>query len=238
MSELLKPLQQSNSTAAGETVPAKNAKPSPHDTMSESDDSDSEELLTDEADSGRKTDITKARIFTPRSSSVARRDRKHGRSCSRKTVWHCQQMLATLKLSDEKLKEKLEKFPWPDNYDKLIVPTVNPKSWGKLSRQANGCGLQFPRLQPNLVGHIVVKSTDLLLKANADSSKSYINDLVRMNTDAIYCLAWARQFGAFIMLSRQNQAKPPQRLCRPLFIHYACDYFPFWGWIASSTEPH
>ena len=62
--------------------------------------------------------------------------------------------------------------------------------WGKLSRQAKGNDLQFSRLQTHLtkVGHIVAKSTDLLLKAKADSSKSYIDDLVRMNTHAIALL--------------------------------------------------
>ena len=38
------------------------------------------------------------------------------------------------RLSDEKLKEKLEKCPRPINCDKIIVPKVNPEIWGKLSR--------------------------------------------------------------------------------------------------------
>ena len=93
-------------------------------------------------------------------------------------------------LSDEKLKEKLEKCPRPVNCGKIIVPKVNPEIWGKLSRQAKGNDLQFSRLQTHLtkVGHIVVKSTDLLLKAKADSNKSYIDDLVRMNAHAIALL--------------------------------------------------
>ena len=93
-------------------------------------------------------------------------------------------------LSDEKLKENLEKCPRPVNCDKIIVPKVNPEIWGKLSRQAKGNDLQLSRLQTHLtkVGHIVVKSTGLLLKGKADSSKSYIDDLVRMKTDAIALL--------------------------------------------------
>ena len=93
-------------------------------------------------------------------------------------------------LSDGKLKEKLETCPQPVNFDESIVPKVNPEIWGKLSRQAKGNDLQFSRLQTHLtkVGHIVVKSTDLLLKAKANSSKSYIDDLVRMNTHAIALL--------------------------------------------------
>ena len=46
------------------------------------------------------------------------------------------------RLSDEKLKEKLEKCPRPINCDKIVVPKVNPEIWGKLLRQAKGNDLQ------------------------------------------------------------------------------------------------
>ena len=46
------------------------------------------------------------------------------------------------RLSDEKLKEKLEKCPRPINCNKIVVPKVNPEIWGKLSRQAKGNDLQ------------------------------------------------------------------------------------------------
>ena len=93
-------------------------------------------------------------------------------------------------LSEEQLKEKIEKYPRPVNCDKVIVPKVKPEIWGKLSRQAKIDDLKFSRLQTNLtkVGHIALKSTDILLKAKADNSSSYIDDLVRMNTDAIALL--------------------------------------------------
>jgi len=121
--------------------------------------------------------------------------------------------------------EKLKKCPWPVNCNKTIVPKVNPEVWGKLSKQVKGNNPQFSRLQTHLtkVGHIVVKSTDVLLKGKANSSKSYIDDLVWMNTK-LYCLTWPRQFWNFTMSARKYQATPPQRLCR-------------WR-IASSTEPY
>ena len=111
ISESLKRLHQSNSTAAGKAVPAKKAKPSPKDTLSESDDSDSEELLTDKADSGRKTDhhdesqdgllekIAQSLKKTKRTDkAVAKKLADTANKC-----W-------LQKLSDEKLKEKLENF--------------------------------------------------------------------------------------------------------------------------------
>ena len=49
LSESLKHLRQSNSTTADAAVPAKKAKPATEVTMSESDDSDCEELLTNDS---------------------------------------------------------------------------------------------------------------------------------------------------------------------------------------------
>ena len=189
VSESLEHLRQSNSTTADTAVPAKKAKPAIEVTMSESDNSDCEELLT-KADSGAtnaQRDESPNGLLDEIAQSLDETERTDEAVAEKlaDTANYCWLQM----LSDEKLKEKLEKCPRPVNCDKFIVPKVNPEIWGKLSRQAKG-NLQFSRLQTHLtkVGHIVVKSTDLLLKANADSSKSYIDDLVRMNTDVIALL--------------------------------------------------
>ncbi|KAK3731997.1 hypothetical protein QZH41_005498 [Actinostola sp. cb2023] len=100
------------------------------------------------------------------------------------------------KLSDEQLKEKVEKYNRPVNCGKVIVPKVNEEIWSKLPRQARGKDLKFSRLQTNLtkVGHIAVKSSDLLLKLRAKADKSFakdFNELVVMTTDAITLLVHA-----------------------------------------------
>ena len=159
--------------------------------MSESDNSDCEELLTDKADSGAtngQRDESPDGLLDEIAQSLDETERTDEAVAEKLADIANKRWLQML--SDEKLKEKLEKCPRPVNCDKIIVPKVNPEIWGKLSRQAKGNDLQFSRLQTHLtkVGHIVVKSTDLLLKAKADSSKSYIDDLVRMNTDAIALL--------------------------------------------------
>ena len=38
------------------------------------------------------------------------------------------------RLSDEQLKEKLDKYNLPANCEKLVVTQVNPEIWGKLNR--------------------------------------------------------------------------------------------------------
>ena len=44
--------------------------------------------------------------------------------------------ILTSRMTDEKLREKMEKFIRPDNCDKLEITRVNPEIWGKLSAQA------------------------------------------------------------------------------------------------------
>ena len=94
------------------------------------------------------------------------------------------------KLGDDQLKEKLEKYHRPENCEKLAVTQVNPEIWGKLDRFARAKDLKFSRLQEQVtkVGHIILKSTDHLLKAKVDSSNLCPDDLVRMNTDALALL--------------------------------------------------
>ena len=173
VNESLKHLLQSNSTTADAAVPAKKAKLAAEVTWSESDNSDCEELLTNKADSGAtngQRDESPDGLLDEIAQSLDETERTDEAVAEKLAVIANKRWLQML--SDEKLKEKLEKCPRPVNCDKIIVPKVNPEIWGKLSRQAKGNDLQFSRLQTHLtkVGHIVVKSTDLLLKAKAKAA--------------------------------------------------------------------
>jgi hypothetical protein len=97
-----------------------------------------------------------------------------------------------LRLSDEQLKEKLDKYNRPANCEKLVVTQVNPEIWGKLNRFARLNDLKFSRVQAQVtkVGHIVVKNTEQLLKAKSDTNFC-LEDLVRMNIDALALLGHA-----------------------------------------------
>ena len=174
-SELLKHLHHSNSTTADAAVPPKKAKPAAEITMSESDNSDCEELLTNKADSratnGQRVESPDG-LLDEIGQSLEKTELTDEAVAEKLADIANKRWLQML--SDEKLKENLEKSPRPVNCDKIILPKVNPEIRGKLSRQAKGNDLQFSHLQTHLtrVGHIVVKSTDLLLKAKADCSKS------------------------------------------------------------------
>jgi hypothetical protein len=91
------------------------------------------------------------------------------------------------KLSDDKLKEKREKFSRPVNCEHVIVPRVNPEIWSKLTSAPRGTDLKLAQLQGNLckVAYITLKSTERLLKSRTDHANLPIDDLVKVNADAI-----------------------------------------------------
>ena len=100
------------------------------------------------------------------------------------------------KLSDDQLKAKVEKYHRPVNCGKVVVPKVNEEIWSKLPRPARGKDLKFSRLQTTMtkVGHIAVKSTDLLLKLKAKVDSTFaeeFKELVVMTTDAMALLGHA-----------------------------------------------
>lgn len=70
------------------------------------------------------------------------------------------------KLSDDQLKAKVEKDHGPVNCGKVVVTKVNDEILSRSPRPEREKDLKFSHLQTNMtkVGHIAVKSTDLLLK--------------------------------------------------------------------------
>jgi hypothetical protein len=97
------------------------------------------------------------------------------------------------KLSDDQLNEKDEKYPRPANCDKVVSPRVNPEIWAKLPRAVRGEDHKLFRVQTQLstVTNLVVQATDMLLKAKSDPKSLQIDDLVRMNTDAVALVSHA-----------------------------------------------
>ena len=91
------------------------------------------------------------------------------------------------KFDEKNLKEKSDKYLRPINCDRLITPIVNPEILGRLDRQTRGKDLRLSDLQTTLtkVGNITAKTTDMLLKARSEDGKVDVDNMVRMNTDAL-----------------------------------------------------
>ena len=122
-SESLKHLHQSNSTTADAAVPAKKAKPAAAVTMSESDNSDCEELLTNKADSG-ETNGQRDENGLPYEIAQSFDETERTDEAVAEKLADIADKRWLQMLSDKKLKEKLEKCPRPINCDKIIVPKV------------------------------------------------------------------------------------------------------------------
>lgn len=93
------------------------------------------------------------------------------------------------KLDETNLKEKSDKYLRPINCDRLITPKVNPEIWGRLDRQTRGKDLKLSNLQTTLtkVGNITAQTTDML-KARTEDGKVDVDNMVRMNADALALL--------------------------------------------------
>ena len=194
MGESLKRLHEQQDKLHTSAESAKKAKLASH-RQSESDTnkvSDSEELLDD-----GENDKTNTGAVKSEENDTLLDEIEHSLNEDEKTDNPVSEKLANIankrwlqKLGDDQLKEKLEKYHRPENCEKLAVTQVNLEIWGKLDRFARAKDLKFSRLQEQLtkVGHIVLKSTEHLLKAKVDSSKLCPDDLVRMNTDALALL--------------------------------------------------
>ncbi|ESO93043.1 hypothetical protein LOTGIDRAFT_162066 [Lottia gigantea] len=93
------------------------------------------------------------------------------------------------KLSDDKLKEKTEKYLRPSNCEELTVPLVNQEIWGKLSKMTKTQDLRMAGIQKSIIKASVAisNSVDVLLKK--DTSSEVVTQLV----DAIALLGNASQ---------------------------------------------
>ncbi|CAB3979217.1 Hypothetical predicted protein [Paramuricea clavata] len=97
------------------------------------------------------------------------------------------------KLSDQKLKEKRDQYPRPDNCDRLVAPRINPEIWARIDHTAKQLDLRASTNQSNLAkaGVVVAKSTDKLLSLYQKDSKPEYRELITLNTDALALLGHA-----------------------------------------------
>ena len=90
--------------------------------------------------------------------------------------------LVKTRLSEDKLKQKLQKYPRPANIAGLITPRINPLIWGQISSNTQQSDAKSQKAQHTLIGaaSAIVKSVDHVLKT--DSSNK---ELISMLTDAL-----------------------------------------------------
>ena len=90
--------------------------------------------------------------------------------------------LVKTRLSEDKLKQKLQKYPRPANIAGLTTPRINPLIWGQISSNTQQSDAKSQKAQHTLIGaaSAIVKSVDHVLKTNSSNK-----ELITMLTDAL-----------------------------------------------------
>ncbi len=85
------------------------------------------------------------------------------------------------RLAEDKLQEKLKKYPRPANVEFLKTPRVNPLIWGQISQSTRTGDAKSQKFQHVLIGAVnaVVKATDYILNKGGEQ------ELLTMLTDSI-----------------------------------------------------
>ena len=90
--------------------------------------------------------------------------------------------LVTNRLSEDKLKQKLQKYPRPANIAGLPTPRINPLIWGQISSSTQQSDAKSQKAQHTLIGaaSAIVKAVDQVLKTDSRNK-----ELITMLTDAL-----------------------------------------------------
>ena len=74
------------------------------------------------------------------------------------------------RLADDKLQEKLKKYPRPENVECLKTPLVNPLIWGQISATAQASDVKCQKIQHVLIAAVsaVVTAAEYVLNKGGD----------------------------------------------------------------------
>lgn len=109
--------------------------------------------------------------------------------------------LVKSKMSDEKLKEKMDKYVRPENVKDLRVPKVNPLVWNQLSSSMKSQDSKSQKSQGILMGSVMaaIKAAELVMNKYPDDRA-----LLKLITDSV---AMGLQFNHEVNLSRRMAMK-------------------------------
>ena len=93
-------------------------------------------------------------------------------------------------ISEEKTKEKNEKYNRPENCENLINTRVNPEIWSKIRSNTRSRDLKMQKLETSLLRSMIpiVKMSDKLLELKSSSesaSKSNVSEFFQLSLDSL-----------------------------------------------------
>ena len=114
------------------------------------------------------------------------------------------------KLSENKVKETVEKYDRPENCEKLVAPKVNPEIWGKLTHHGKKQDLRLSAIQNMIVrvGAIIAQSTQKLMDFRGQSTQGGKLDTGALVTAQIDAIALLGHTNYELSLRRREAIKP------------------------------
>ena len=101
--------------------------------------------------------------------------------------------MARNKLNDDKLKEKLNKYPRPKNCENLVGAKVNPEIWSKVRPETRSRYLKLQKIQNSILKAIMPLAdlTDSLLTAKSKGADIDTNKAIKQLLDSAALLTHA-----------------------------------------------
>ena len=114
------------------------------------------------------------------------------------------------KLSENKVKETVEKYDRPENCEKLVAPKVNPEIWGKLTHHGKKQDLRLSAIQNMIVrvGAIIAQSTQKLMDFRGQSTQGGKLDTGALVTAQIDAIALLGHTNYELSFRRREAIKP------------------------------
>ena len=119
------------------------------------------------------------------------------------------------KLSDDRFKEKIEKYDRPENCERLFAPKVNPEVWSRISNMGRRQDLKLVAIQKTLVavGTALTQSGHLLMNAlqtggirrHEGGENNTMNEVLTLQVDALALLGHTNYD---LSLRRREMMKP------------------------------
>ena len=97
------------------------------------------------------------------------------------------------KLSEEKLKEKQNAYPRPQNYKTLVVTRVNPEIWAQLQSATRSCDIRLQKVQGLLLKGLMplVQLLETCRQSKDSANSMEKGKLIKLVLDSITLLAQA-----------------------------------------------
>ena len=138
--------------------------------------------------------------------------------------------MARSKLSEEKLKEKLNKYSRPQNCENLVGAKVNPEIWSKIRPETRSRDLKMPKIQNTILKAI----TPLAELSDSLKSKNDVFDTAKAVRQILDSVALLTHANCDIIQRRRELIRPD---LNKLYQQICAEHVSFTGFLFGDDLP-